>query len=400
MSLNQRKLKDWVQGYLRYVENTEPPVAYHRWTAISCLASAMQRRCYMNWGIETIFPNQYIVLIGPAALTRKTTALNIGKGFVTDVSLKTIGQDNSPEAVIREISSSTDNFSEGTKVKFQSAVTCFASELSVFLGEKDVKFQAYLTDWYDCPERWQRTTKHQGKDDIAGMCFNMLAATAPDWIPHIFTPETIGGGFTSRIVFVSERRKAKIVANPNRFPLDERLEDQLLHDLEVVSRMVGEYKMTPDAETIHEKWYTKDELDMQGGKYPVSDKSFHTYCGRRSTLARKLSMALAASRGNDLIVTAKDLNEAINLMRDAEKAMVGLFAAVGRSEQAHQIAAVENMIKDRGKTLKSYVLGQLMYDLSSDDLDKIEKTLDAAKKIKITRLTNEGDTEYHWVAKP
>jgi len=37
------------------------------------------------------------------------------------------------------------------------------------------------------------------------MCFNLIGGTAPDWIPHIFTRENIGGGLTSRIMYAGVR---------------------------------------------------------------------------------------------------------------------------------------------------------------------------------------------------
>src|SRR3990167_7035930 len=99
-SVQERKLDNWLQSYLTYVENTEPPTSFHRWTGLGCIASALQRKVYMDWGTERIFPNLYIVLLGPAAQTRKSTALRIGEDLVKSINIPMIGQDNSPEAVI------------------------------------------------------------------------------------------------------------------------------------------------------------------------------------------------------------------------------------------------------------------------------------------------------------
>ena len=124
----------------------------------------------------------------------------------------------------------------------QSAVVCFASELAVFLGRQDSDFQAYLTDWYDSPEKWVRTTKHQGVDDISGLSFTLVGAMAPDWIPHVFTPESIGGGFTSRVMFVTEYKKAKTIANPNNAPPTNGRRIRLMKDLQTIqTSMVGAY---------------------------------------------------------------------------------------------------------------------------------------------------------------
>ena len=70
---------DWISAYLKYTEETESPVSYHTWTAVSMIAGALQRKCYMQWGLETIYPNMYIILVGSAGRTRKSLAINIGE---------------------------------------------------------------------------------------------------------------------------------------------------------------------------------------------------------------------------------------------------------------------------------------------------------------------------------
>lgn len=396
--MSERELSDWIGEYLKYAEFTEPPIAYHRWTAVGCIAAALQRRVYMDWGMDRIYPNLYIVLLGPAAQTRKSTALRIGESFIKDVGgIPMIGQDNSPEAVIREIKKSITNFADNGHMRLQSAVSCFASELAVFLGRQDVDFQAYLTDWYDCADEWKRTTKTQGIDDITGMCFNLVGAMAPDWIPHVFTPESIGGGFTSRVMFVSEYRKAKTIANPNKCPPPNGRKDKLLADLERITKMVGAYTMDDEATTFYEQWYEEDDAEMQNGVFAVPDRTFHTYCGRRATMLRKISMCIAASRRDEQIVHLEDIQEALDMMEDAERRMPGIFASVGRSGAAHQLAAIKRIITVNGSVKKSILMQTLMHDMSAEDLDGAEKTLEAAHVIKITRLPDEHDSLYELI---
>lgn len=350
----------------------------------------------MQWGMETIYPNLYIVLVGPAATTRKSTALRIGEQIYKELHLPIIGQDNSPEAVIRTIKTSQVNFFDGPAVKFQSAVTCFASELAVFLRKQDTEFQAYLTDWYDSPQQWTRTTKHQGVDDVSGLCFNLLGAMAPDWIPHVFVPESIGGGFTSRIVFVNENKKAKTVANPNKVLGDPSVQDRLISDLERIHNLVGQYIFSREAEQFYEDWYAKDDAAMQEGTFAVGDPAFHHYCGRRGTLVKKISMAVAASRHDDLVISLADITDALAYMTEAEAKMTGLFAAVGRSERAGVTEAIRALLETRKKMKRSQVLREFQRDLTLEDLESIEKTLDAMKTVKLTRLTDEQDTLYEY----
>lgn len=392
----KRACDDWITTYLQYAEYTEPPISFHTWTAIGCLSAALQRKVYMDWGMERVYPNLYVVLLGPAAQTRKSTALRIGEELVKELNIPMIGQDNSPEAVIRDMKKALTNFNDGSSIKMQSAVACFSSELAVFLGRQNTDFHKFLTDWWDCPNDWKRTTKHQGIDDINGVCVTLVGAMAPDWIPFVFTPESIGGGFTSRIMFISETKKAKTIVNPEKCPPPNGRRDKLVNDLQHINQsLIGPMKLTRDAEGFYEEWYERTDRDMlDDGKFAVADRTFHTYCGRRSTILRKVSMCLSASRSDSMEITLKDISDALALMEAAEANLPGTFAAVGRSSQAHQLQAVLSTIQGRGKVLRSDLLRFLSHDVSALDLEGVEKTLEGSRQIKITRLTENGDTLY------
>ena len=98
-----RELEDWISAYLKYTENTEPPISYHTWTAISLIAGALQRKVYMPWGHDIIYPNMYIVLIGPSGRARKGTAMNIGKDILKDIVISMTSESITREALIRDM---------------------------------------------------------------------------------------------------------------------------------------------------------------------------------------------------------------------------------------------------------------------------------------------------------
>ncbi len=83
-----RTLSDWLDGYLEYTTNTEPPYMYHMWMGISTIASLLQRKCCLEWGTLKFYPNMYIVLVGPPGRTRKGTAMNLAKPFLHELDIK------------------------------------------------------------------------------------------------------------------------------------------------------------------------------------------------------------------------------------------------------------------------------------------------------------------------
>ncbi|KKL16209.1 hypothetical protein LCGC14_2497870, partial [marine sediment metagenome] len=85
--MSLRRLNDWVSGYIEYSQETESPLSYHVWTGISLLAAALQRRVYIRWGYEILYPNMYIVLVGPSGKCRKGSAMNLGKDIITGLGI-------------------------------------------------------------------------------------------------------------------------------------------------------------------------------------------------------------------------------------------------------------------------------------------------------------------------
>ncbi len=86
-------------------------------------------------------------------------------------------------------------------------------------------------------------------------------------------------------------------------------------------------------------------------------------------------------------------------MEEAEKKMPGTFAAVGRSSHAAQVAMFKSMLMEHHNLKRSAFLRLVSQDMSVDDFEGIERTLEASHEIKINRLPEESDTIYQWLGK-
>lgn len=397
--MSGRRLPDWLSAHLEYTKNSESPTAFHEWAGASCIAAALQRRVYMKWGHSTIYPNNYIILVGPSGKARKAEPIMIARDFLRELNLPLIGEDNSQEAVILDMKQSMTTYTDETtgKLVFQCATTCLAEELAVFTGYQNTTFLAYLTNWYDSPDKWTRRTKHQGTDEIMGMCFNMIAATAPDWLPHILTREAIGGGFTSRCIFIVQQERSKIVSNPNLTPPDEKLREDLLHDLEIITTLTGEFKFDEGGLHEYEEWYIRESQREADGSHVLPDPIFDGYRSRRATHVKKLAMALSASEGMTRIVTASHFRRALALMEGAEENMPRVFGGVGPARYAQETQLVSDFIKVHGNAKKSELLRALYRSVDDTSLTEIIKVLEGMKKIRSVRLMEEKDWLYEWM---
>lgn len=400
MTLQKRRLDDWLSSYIEFTENTETPLSYHTWTGISCLAGAMQRKVYYIRGHEVIYPNQYIVLVGPSGRARKGQAVTIGRSILEALNIPLIGEDNSQEAVILDIKNSITNYRDEASgnIRLQCAVSCFSEELAVFLGYQNTTFLAYLTNWYDSRDKWTRRTKHQGTDEILGMCFNLLAATAPEWLPHILTREAIGGGFTSRCMFVVETDKKRTISNPNLFPINLTLRENLIHDLEIINTLSGPCEFDEAAQALYDRWYEEEDELLRSGRPALLDPAFSGYVSRRATHLVKLCMALSVSSDNSLVMTEEIFKKAKAILETTERKMPKVFGGVGKARYAEETELIIDYLKRRKKASKSDILKSFYRNVDTMALDAIVKVLYDMKFINITRDKENNETLYEYVA--
>lgn len=401
-----RLLNDWLEAYLEFAENTEPPISYHTWVGISVLASALQRKVHMLWGHTKIYPNQYIILVGPSGTARKGDAITLGRPLMEHVNIKIASQRITPEALISVMSESITSFIDDNKdLIFQAPISIIANELSVFVGQKNLKLLADLTDLYDSHKTWEYETKHgyqtkkgiKTKDTISGVCVNILGGTAPDWIPTILPQEAIGGGWTSRVIFVVEPGKGQVIANPNLKPPNNVLYDKLKKDLEQIHLLIGEYHFTNDALDSYVDWYEDQEEKLKNGIFPIQDSRFGGYIARRATHVKKVAMCLSASRDNEIEINLKDFERARDLLEKTEKKMTKAFKGMGKSNISELTDKVLSIIMAKGKIKRSEVLRFLYGDIDIWTLEQVEAVLYGMKVIEIIHLPTEKDVVYEYI---
>lgn len=381
-----RKLPNWIDAFLYYTENTEPPYLFRKWTAISCIASAMQRKCAIEWGTAlTFYPNLFVVLVGPSA-TGKGTAMNPGLDIISEInSIRMASNATSLQALIRHLKDTnlTDIDLNTGQQTYHSSLTIFSKEFTVFLGYHNRELMAALCDWYDCDKKWSYDTIARKKEEIVGVWLNLIAGTTPDLIQSSLPIESIGGGLTSRIIFVSEEKKGKLVTMPVQSPKDLELRELLISDLEKISMLSGRFKYTRKFVDIWTEWCIDAEKNP-----PFYDKKFEGYIGRRRTHLMKLSMIVSASHGqHDLSITGDDLNEAINILNEVEVKMESVFRGVGKSDIASLINNSTAFLVNHRKPEVPFFEFARRFNSDMDKLtmDRVLDTLEASNIVRVIR---------------
>jgi hypothetical protein len=384
MTASGRKLDNWIEGFLRYTDNTEPPILFRKWTAISCIASALQRKVRIDWGTSlTFYPNLYIVLVGPSA-TGKGTAMNPGLKIIDKIpAIKLSAQATSLQALIRHLKDTnlTDIDFDTGEHSYHSSLTIFSKEFTVFLGYYNRELMAALCDWYDCDSKWSYETIARKKEEIIGVWVNLIAGTTPDLIRSSLPIESIGGGLTSRIIFVYEEKADKLVTIPTETLGEKELFEYLVHDLEKISMLSGSFKWTEGFIKLWDTWCRDANISP-----PFKDSKFDGYNGRRRVHLMKLAMINAVSHSkNGLAVTADDLEEAINMLTEVEVKMGLVFKGVGKSDIAELIHKA-SMFLLSSKIKEVPISSFLQYfenDMDKLTMERVLNTLEISKALKI-----------------
>lgn len=366
------------------------------------IAGALQRKVHLRWGFEKIHPNLFVVLVGPSGKARKGVALGIAKAMLAEVPGLSIAPEASTrEAVISSMKRAITNYqdpSNGT-IKFHCSLTAFSEELSVFLGQNDIKFLANLTDWYDSKDKWAYETVGRGRDSLEGLCFNLLGATAPEWLQSMLPQEAVGGGFTSRIIFVVEDKKGKTVAKHNLTPEEIALEGALKRDLERINQLAGAFTFTQAGEAAYVGWYEEQDKLLAKGEHPIEDPRFAGYCERRATHLRKIMMLMSVSRGDSLEIDETDFARSIKMMRSTELKMHRTFGGLGQAKYSDATEKVMTYIRTLGITTRSVLMSKFYRDVDSATLKIIEEVMVQMNVVTIELCNDNKDKKYTWKGK-
>jgi len=386
-----RHYADFLSAYLQYSERTEPPLQFHIWSCLSIIGTALQRKVYLKWGFNTVYPNLYVVFIGPSACG-KGLAMRLAKDLLKEIpSVFLASESITREALIQDIKASNNNYDDPSDgfTKSHSSLGVFSEELAVFLGQQNVKFIADLTDWFDCKDSWEYRTKGSGTDSINCVCLSLLGASAPDWLRSILPQEAFGGGFTSRIIFVVEEGKRQRIADPTIPEETLAMREFLIEDLEKINLLAGKMLFHPDTMKVYTEWYDNADKNL-----PIKDPSFSGYCERRAIHLLKLSMICSASRSDEKIIEPRDFERALALLSAVEPKMPRAFMGLGKARYGEMTSVVLEYLSKVKTASTADILEKFHLDLDEYTLSIVMKTLLARERI--DAYYAEGHTHYNY----
>jgi len=425
--------KGFITDFVYYTRGFETPTLSVIWTALYILSSALKREAWFKWAPDGLFTNQYIIIIGPAGIVKKTTAVSViglpilrkyrywikDKNIYAMKSTMIVKDKTTPEALLNAIVPEnkdghdvylTDDQGanilglDGKAIRYRrtSEVAIVVSELSTMLGKSSYAegMIPILLDLYDCHKEWEWMTLQRGKKVLRNLHTTLLAGTTVDGLRSSIPASAMGDGFLSRTVPVYVPDTKRCYRQPF-IPKNAPSEDELAKRLAwIATNCMGEFQLTKEADEYMDGWYRnfKDYLRS----HPAEAGAM----SRMDVNVYKTALLMRAQRYDDMspYITKDDLVSAIKLLDLTYSSFPFLRSQMNPDELIAWSAKVgEYLRRKKGRVARMFILQRL--HVKADLATLVIEELLQKGQIKafyedkeINHATNRTTEEYQWIA--
>lgn len=391
---------DWLRAFVQYSSFGEAPLKMLFWAGISTMAGALRRRVWIDQKYFKWIPNFYVILVAPPGIVSKSTTANIGMNLLRQLKEIKFGPDVITwQQLVTSLAAAAqaDPDPRTGDMYPMSAVTFASDELGNLLNPQDRDLVDALVSLWDGKEgTFKKETKTSGKDVIENPFVNIIGCTTPAWISGTFPEYMIGGGFTSRCVFVYADKKRQLVPYVDEVvdPKFDEMRKTLIHDLEMISMMFGEFKISEGARAWGRAWY-KSHYDNPPAA--LTTDQFAGYLARKQTHMHKLAMVLSASQSDAVVIEEHHLKMAHEVMTAIEADMPRVFARIGQTEITRGSYEIVTQVDARPGISQSELYTHLFRTLSYKDFT--DALTGAINSLQI-RSVQEGNAVKFYPTKP
>lgn len=386
--MTRRCKGSWLETYLEYTHNQESPTAFHEWVGMIVLSAAVGRHLWIPRIKYTIYPNLFVFLIAGSGECRKSVSSNIGIDLLKSLEKPPMifAQKITAEALIQAL--------EEAKVEGASSGLIHASELSTFMGSDATKSGIIpaLTDLYDSPKEWVYHTRGRGKEVLRNVTLTMLAASTQAWLRSSIPADAVGGGFTSRIIFVCQNTPSRPILFQEENPTEANLRADLIKDLgEIRNKIKGPMEFTDEAKKVARNWY-----EGEFGK--VRDVKLDGYFARKHDTMFKVATLMSVAESSNRIITHVHIKKALDMLAENEKNLGGIIASVVSTTVGGNTERILEIIKREGRIRHSDLLRRCWRFASATDVSEMLKTLYESNEIDVI-VSTDNRTRFYSIAK-
>lgn len=385
--------------YMQLVEDSESPMSFYLWSLISMAGGLLGRRCYFDNGpFNRIFPNQFIVLLGPSGVRKSTsittilklieqTTLNLGptdtggQRYGIMAAMQGLGRSH------RRLNLSMNDapliapmLASAAKNRPSADIYLASSELGRLLGTASREMADFMTDIGDGQDIVYQTK--MGEIRISNVLASLLSATTTSSLATMLPESIIGHGLLSRFIFVYEDKKRKSIPLPKP-PEDvwyARFED-FKYRLSSIDAMTGPFDIAKDAASFYEIVYPYMPA--------INDSRMADYGQRRAIHLLKTAMALAALRGY-MRIELTDMQLAHEMLATIEPRMHRALDYVGRNKLIRGKMLMLEYLRQHPMGYSATLME--LCAIAAPELVQFEAEIAIQQMLALGELTNLGET--------
>jgi hypothetical protein len=200
----ERQLTSWIESFLEATEGLPVPRIFLKWSAISAIAGALERKVWVRMNRMNLYPNMYILLIADPGVGKTVSATqteilwrglknhHVAPTNATKAGLIDVLAESAREVTLPRLAG-VDKF---------HALNIMASELGAFMPSYEGEFMNTLTTLWDGGHYSERKRTGQLKVDIPKPTLNMLACATPDFMNKFMPEGAWKQGFASRLLMI------------------------------------------------------------------------------------------------------------------------------------------------------------------------------------------------------
>ena len=301
---------------------------YSFWTGIAGLSAVASRDVHLKSAMK-LYPNFYVLIVGPPGLAHKSTAMtlwedienNMWKHLAPNIAerkhVPIIRGKSTPEFLFEQMKNKELEHDMGKES--DAILKIRVSELDNFLSKStyNATLISKLTDFYDCKKFDTDGVlgRNNGKlSEIRNIYATMFGCTTPTALRDTIPEEAFGGGFMSRVTIVNQAvSDLKRIVDWPYFPEDAPDQEDMGERLAwLATYKNGQYVLTAEAMNLYRRWYAEvhrkivEKVSLGAG----DDRD-----NRLTVQALKLATLLSYQRYSlEKKVTWQDMASAINII--------------------------------------------------------------------------------------
>lgn len=382
-----RKHGSWIDEFVKTTEGLETPEIFRRWSAITAIGGVLEQKVWLNWAGE-LYPNIYCMLVGFPGSGKTRSIIAVGR------YLRKL-QDFHIPATSLTSASLVDALVEAKRTLIRmpqppieyNSMMLLVDEIGAFLHKDDHKIFDMLSAFYNVTPYGENRRGRDFKPKIERPQCSILGGATPSVLMKILPDIAWEQGFCSRVmmIFSDERIIAEDTFASPELPFC----DSLVHDLQTMNVLHGQFEMTQDYRDAVNNW--RHSKEYAGPTHP---KLLH-YGTRRIGHFLKLCMVSAIDRGNVLLLTVEDFNRAMAWLLEAEDFMPDVFKAGSIGSDSKAMDEIHHFVEtmDKGKgVIETRIVNFARERMPAQSIKTVLEVMERAGLIKAIALDRSTNT--------